>query len=157
MGYYVDISEYDIRIKKENFENAYKAMCELNKRDDLKNGGGGANEYNVGWNDPRPEGLDYHPAKWFSWMDANYPATCKTMEDILHSLGFEMLKYDDNGDLIGFYYSSKIGAEDYFFNAIAEYIEPKSFVNWRGEDGESWQWYFDNGVMTIRVGKTVYE
>lgn len=140
MGYYVDIDECNIFIDKNHFNDCYKAMCALNDHDDLKNGGSYGGE--IDGKSQRPEGLNYRPAKWFSWMDANYPETCPTFTNILHSLGFDP-SFDEEGNLIYLRYSSKIGQEELFFNTIAEYIRPGSFITWRGEDGDMWQWYFD--------------
>ena len=142
MGYYVNTVDHNILLRKQDMDKAYKAMCDLNQRDDLKSGGTWGGD-GVSAKDPRPEGLDYHPAKWFSWMDANYPEKCKNMEDILHELGFENIRYDENGKLIDLSYNSKIGDEELFFESMARFIYPGSYINWRGEDNEIWQWYFD--------------
>jgi hypothetical protein len=101
--------------------------------------------------------MNYHPAKWFSWMDANYPEKCKNMEDILHELGFENIKYDENGNLIDLSYNSKIGDEELFFESMARFIYPGSYINWRGEDNEIWQWYFDGESLKIKTATIVWE
>jgi hypothetical protein len=156
MGYYVDTAEREITINKEQFDNCYKAMCKLNDNDDVKRGGGW-NTTGITSDDPRPKELNYHPAKWFSWMEANYPDVCKNMEDILHSLGFENIIYNENGDLIGLTYSSKSGQEELFFEAMSPFIVKDSYINWRGEDGELWQWYFDGEKMHTRYATISYQ
>ena len=156
MGYYVDTAEREITIKKDQFDNCYKAMCKLNDNDDAKRGGGW-NNIGITSDNPRPEELNYHPAKWFSWMDANYPDECKNMEDVLKALGFEDISYNDNGDLIDLHYSSKTGQEELFFAAMAPFIVKGSFINWRGEDNEYWQWYFDGEIMHIKYATIVYK
>ena len=156
MGYYVDATEVNIFIPKDKFQDCYEAMCKLNDRDDLKIGGGWNSE-GVSYDSPRPEGMNYHPAKWFSWMDANYPETCKNMEDILHELGFENIKYNDNGDLVGLGYSSKIGSEEYFFQSIAKFIKSGSYINWSGEDNSLWQWYFDGEELLTKTATISWE
>ena len=148
MGYYVDTTAADIFISKDKFEDCYKAMCKLNERDDLKSGGSwGAG---ISADQPKPEGMDYHPGRWFSWMDANYPETCKSMEDILYALGFENIDYDEEGNLIDLCYSSKIGSEDYFFQSIAPFVKEGSYINWSGEDNSIWQWYFNGKEMVTK-------
>lgn len=154
MGYYVDVTDSGFLLRKEDFEKAYKAMCDLNQRDDLKSGGTWTSE-GLSSKDPRPEGLDYHPAKWFSWMDANYPAKCPTFESILTELGFELF-FNDNGDLTRVYYSNKIGSEEHFFNVIAPYIADGGYVDWVGEDNTSWRWVFRNGKMKMLNGVMTY-
>ena len=119
MGYYVNIVESDVFIAKEDFENCYKAMCELNDHDEWKLGGG----YNMDYNEkrisstaPRPEGLNYHPAKWYSWMSPNYPELITNFQDLMAEIGFDV-KYDiikfviypspKNGTIIFFMIGSK--------------------------------------------------
>ena len=156
MGYYVDTTETLIFISKDKFEDCYKAMCKLNDRDELKSGGGW-NTSGITSDNPRPKELNYHPAKWFSWMEANYPDECKNMEEVLEALGFENIIYNENGDLIGLTYSSKTGQEELFFEAMAPFIVKDSYINWRGEDNELWQWYFDGENMHIKHATISYE
>ena len=156
MGYYIDTTDVNIFIPKDKFDDCYEAMCKLNDRDDLKIGGGWNSE-GIDYNSPRPEGMDYHPAKWFSWMDANYPAKCKNMEDILHELGFENIRYDKDGNLVDLTYSSKIGAEEYFFESIAQFVKAESYINWNGEDNSLWQWYFDGEKLINKTASIRWE
>jgi hypothetical protein len=155
MGYYTRITESDIFISKDDFEYCYEAMCKLNDRDDLKSGGSwGAG---ISADQPRPEGLSYHPGKWFSWMDADYPDKCKTMEDVLYNLGFENIKYDENGNLIDIWYDNKTGAEDVFLQAIAPYVKAGSYLNWQGEDGTNYQYFFNGKEIVEKAGVITWE
>jgi len=146
MGYFVNITNQNFFVPKENFDAAYKAMCALNDRDDLKSGGSwGGN--GITSDSPRPEGMTYHPAKWFSWMPANYPAVCKDFLSILKELGFEY-DLDDSGNLGLVHYDNKTGAEGHFFEAIAPFVQDGSFIEWRGEDGGEYRWLFTNGTCS---------
>jgi len=146
MGYYVSITNQNFFVPKENFDAAYKAMCALNDRDDLKSGGSwGGN--GITSDSPRPEGMTYHPAKWFSWMPANYPAVCKDFLSILKEMGFEY-DLDDSGNLGLVHYDNKTGAEGHFFEAIAPFVQDGSFIEWRGEDGSEYRWLFTNGTCS---------
>ena len=157
MGYYVDTAEREITINKEQFDNCYKAMCKLNDNDNVKRGGGW-NSTGITSDDPRPKELNYHPAKWFSWMDANYPAKCKTFVEILEELGFADLLFDEkNGDLIALVYDSKTGNEYEFFDVIAPFVKKGSYINWIGEDNSQYQWYFDGEKLIIKYGEIVYK
>lgn len=153
MGFYVEIEESDLFIKKEDFQSCYKAMCKLNDYDHLKRGGGWGGECSS--DDPRPEGLNYHPAKWFSWMDPNYPETIATFHQMLLQLGFEP-EYDDNENLIAVAYNNKLGQEELFFHAIAPWVCDHSFIQWRGEDGGQWRWRFYGGNMRMQEPHTVW-
>lgn len=146
MGYFVNITNQNFFVPKENFDAAYKAMCALNDRDDLKSGGSwGGN--GITSDSPRPEGMTYHPAKWFSWMPANYPEVCKDFLSILKELGFEC-DLDDSGNLGLVHYDNKTGAEGHFFEAIAPFVQDGSFIEWRGEDGGEYRWLFANGTCS---------
>ena len=107
---------------------AYWRMCDLNKNDDLKRGGSSTGE------------------KWFSWMDANYPETCKTDLDVLVELGFDVEEGDEG--LVIYAYDNKSGQEELFLEAISDLLRTvdnknsslnKPFIVWRGEDDMVWK------------------
>jgi len=150
MGYYVNITENSMFIKKENFELCYEAMCALNNNNDIKNGGA------YGKNIQYVKGNEWDENKWFSWMPWNYPETCKTFISILAELGFEY-NLDEEGNLVWLNYSSKIGQEDLFFKAIAPFVNKGSYVNWMGEDNLMWQWYFDGKELIEKTAVIRYE
>lgn len=160
MGYYVDIEECEFFLAKQDFEKAYKACVALNDRDDLKSGGGGGftlpNGEKMKWGDPRPEGMNYHPMKWFSWMEPDYPETLKTFPEILIQLGFD-ISYDEAGNIYGLSYNSKIGDEALFLEAIAPFVKSGSYINWIGEDHTMWRNEFNGGKMTTKTARVVWE
>jgi len=147
MGYYIRTEASHFFIKKEHFQSCYKAMCKLNDYDSLKRGGGWGGE--VSKEDPRPAGLNYHPARWFSWLDANYPETISTCDQLLMELGFNT-EYDSDGNLIGVSYDDKKGQEDIFFAAIAPWVQDDSWIEWRGEGGDMFRWMFSGGQMKFQ-------
>ena len=122
MGYYVRIKSSTARIPAENLQRAYDKMCALNVTHDSKKRGGS-------WSGGKQD------AKWFSWMDANYPETCKDAKAVLEQLGFDC-SYDKNGDLLIEGYDNKMGQEDLFLASIG--TETIGTINWFGEDGETW-------------------
>lgn len=153
MGYYVR-GHGSLSIDKNDIDKAYEAMCELNDHDDMKRGGryGG-----VGSADSvRPDGLNYHPGKWFSWMDPNYPDTCPTFEAVLKDLGFDF-SVTNNGDVSTFLmnYDNKTGQEDLFMEAIAPFVISGEF-EWSGEDGHMWKWEYVDGKMEVLAAHVVY-
>ena len=146
MGYYVTITNSNAVIPSCNIDMAYNAVMALNSRDELKRGGSWP-----GSNEPKPEGMEYHPHKWFSWMPANL-RELKTLPEVLDALGFGY-HVEDGGDLLIESYDNKTGQEDIFFQALAMYLHPSSVIEWRGEDGLQYRWVFKNSVM--RVQETV--
>lgn len=132
MGYYISAEEGKVTIPAENLDEAYRRMCALNDNDSIKRGG------MFGSDDERPAGLNYHPHRWFSWMDADYPSVCSNAKEIFEMLGFECSVGDD-GSLTLNYYESKMGQESLFLAAVSPLCTKDSYFIWRGEDSESWK------------------
>lgn len=145
MGYYVTITDSKFEMSKDDLPKAYKAMCDLNDHDELKYGGsyGGSD---LSSNDSRPEGLDYHPARWFSWMSADYPNKCSNFEEVMTMLGIQP-HYDAHGNVISLGYDNKTGQQDLFLEAIAPWVRDGSYIVWRGEDDSLWVDVFAKGAM----------
>jgi hypothetical protein len=155
MGYYVQITDCSVFLPKELCDDAYKALCDLNQHDEPKTGGsyGGIDTLNA--SDPRPEGMTYHPARWFSWMDADYPSKCKTLEEVLQEVGFDPY-FDADGNLESLLYDSKTGCEEIFLTALAPFMRGGSYINWRGEEGELYRYEFQEGQMRQLTGNVTY-
>jgi len=157
MGYYVESEESIFHIKAANLDVAYKVMCRLNDNDAVKRGGGHYGADKVSPGDPRPEGMNHHPAKWFSWMDANYPETCLNFDSLMKELGFETTYDEATGDLIDIVYTNeKSGQQDLFLAALAPFVEVGSYIIWRDNEGDRWKNVFAGGVMTTKKGRVVY-
>ena len=137
MGYFISITDADFAIPAAKLNRAYGAVCQLNNLNHLKRGNA--------W--PRPEGLENTTTPtehlWFSWMDWNYPETCKDLEAVLKQVGFHTY-FDDKGNLVISGYSDKAGQEDVFLWTIAPYAiatltDGPPYIDWQGEDGEHWR------------------
>jgi hypothetical protein len=133
MGYFVEAVYSDYYIPAENVNEAFKRLCALNDLDDIKRGGSYGGE--IDSKSPRPDGLSYHPYRWFSWMDANYPETCSNLNDILVSLGFD-IRTSSSGDVHIVNYNDKMGQEDIFLDELSDISVGR--IEWIGEDGNAW-------------------
>ena len=136
MGYYVHIEDSNCMLPHKHANLAYWRMCDLNKHDELKRGGSFGKD------------ADGNPlqTKWFSWMDANYPETCKTAQDVLVELGFDVEEEDDG--FVIHAYDNKSGQEELFLAAISDLLRTvdnknstsnRPFIVWRGEDDMVWK------------------
>ena len=135
MGYYVKIVKSTAYIPAANLQRAYEKMCALNvTHHSVKRGG----QYKGG-----------EKVSWFSWMDENYPETCKDAQAVLEQLGFST-EYNDAGDLLLTGYDNKTGQEDLFLKAIEE--EGVGSIVWKGEDGNTWSTFFvgDTAIESSR-------
>jgi hypothetical protein len=122
MGYNVEILKSTARIPAANLKRAYEKMCALNTTHHAQKRGGS-------WSGGTKS------ESWFSWMDANYPETCKDAQAVLEQLGF-YTSTDTNGDLLIEGYDSKMGQEDLFLKAIE--TDVTGVIEWVGEDHERW-------------------
>jgi hypothetical protein len=141
MGYYIQTINSTARIPQQNLQKAYEVMCALNQtHDHVKRGGS--------WSGGK------QAAKWFSWMDADYPSKCADAAAILGMLGFET-QYNDQGDLLITHYDNKTGQEDLFLKSIKN-LTTGSIV-WQGEEGESWttEFYGDQVVEMPQPTKLI--
>lgn len=142
MGYNVSTEEVNFTIPAHNVEAAYKAMCALNTTHDSHKSGG---SYSGG----------QKTAKWFAWMDANYPETCKNAKEVLEQVGFGVHEHED-GSLSLEYYDSKTGQEELFIEAAGKYALPGWSIAWVGEDGHRWRQGSD-GTESMASNVTVSE
>lgn len=149
MGYYVEVVDSNWVIPKKNLDDAYKSMCDLNWRNDLKSGGRYPADESLDDSQPRPD-------KWFSWMEWNYHETCKDAKEVLDHVGFDTF-YTDKGDLAIVYYDNKTGAEELFLATIAPYSEDGSCIVWRGEDGSVWRNIVRDGIMIYENGQLTFK
>lgn len=161
MGYYVEVVAGEVIIPKRNLTKAYKAMCELNKKHDLKRGGrygfgeGKAPLYYERTEPDKKGKTNGIQSRWFSWMDYDYDRTCKTADEIIDQLGF-FTDTDEKGNLHVIGYDEKTGQEDLFFKAIAPYVLQKSYLDWMGEDGSTYRWTFKGGQFKSVNGEVVF-
>ena len=98
-------------------------------------------------------------------MDPNYDLVCKTAQDILVELGFDVEEQDDG--LVIYAYDNKSGQEELFLEAISDLLrtihnenspENKPFIVWRGEDDMVWKdLYGERAVRSLQGTVTFQE
>lgn len=128
MGYNVWIQESTFNIPDFYLDNAYQAMCDLNKDNSKKRGGAG-NSLEL------QKSNEYSDNIWFAFMEPDYPNHCADAADIFIALGFDITLDSKGLNIVG--YDTKQGQEDLFLEAVAQYAN--GFIIWRGEDGEVWR------------------
>lgn len=146
MGYFIHTNAMHFVIKKDNLEDAYKALCKLNTKDELKTGRrGGANL------PEKPQdstSVSTNPNKWFYGMEWNYDEIYKSTEEILHALGFET-EILQSGDLEIVGFEGEMGDEDFFLEDLAPFVEDGSYIEWINDDDLVWKYTFLQGDMEI--------
>jgi hypothetical protein len=137
MGYYVRTEEVETTLPADKLDEAYKRLCQLDLHDEWKRGGGDGES-------------------WFSWLSKDYTIECKTAQEILEAVGYE-ITVSPNGDLSIDCYDNKTGCEDVFLWAISDLFAEGGRMIWVGEDSERWLWEFGGGKRVVQsVSETIY-
>ena len=126
MGYYIDLvdAEWEITESPQSLATIREMPTKYHH---IKRGGSSNGE------------------KWFSWMNDTEIETTETVRNVFGQLGFDTEETEGGFKLTG--YSSKTGQEDLFLAVMAPFTKEGSYIAWRGEDGELWQFEIRNGRM----------
>lgn len=100
MSEFILMLDSSLHLPAEHKGEAYRVLCDLNKRDDLKTAG-----------------LIDSDNKSFAYMPADYPEVYKDAKEILEALGFE-LSEDVRGNIWFDGYSDKKGDMDIFLGTL---------------------------------------
>lgn len=135
MGYYITIRDSNFKIKKENFDAALAAIKSLAGKETIEDSGG----------------------RHFSWVNPEF-VNSKTLENAIKSWRWEPLMDKETGDVDGLEFDGKkYGDEEVLFAALAPYVEPDSFIEVMGEEGEMWRWFFDGKKLITQEAKITWE
>lgn len=152
MGYYVNTTDCDFTIRRENYGEAYRLLCALNARDELKRG----RRYPASL--VRPEGsksIARDPNVWFSWMPWNYDEVYGSAVEILNAVGFEVV--EGEGGICYVSYDCNSGCEEEFMAALAPVVEKGSYIEWQGEEPDDlYRYEFDGDKMRVLAGEVVW-
>jgi len=155
MGYFVDYSINELRIKKKNIPAALAAINQMHTDEELLNyARGGTFGKSV---DDKP----IKERKWYSWVDNPKGDKFETITEAIEAWGLvdEMhpCEIDSNGDFIlDGYYSNKLGQQELLFKRIAPFTED-ILIECRGEDGSLWAWQIDSGEFIELSGHVTYK
>jgi hypothetical protein len=154
MGYYVSLTDTNAIIPADKLDEAYKLLCDLNQRNDLKTGGYG--HYALGRTPKGETPIDGpHPGVWFSWMPWNYPEVYTNAAEVLEAVGFEVT-YEADGELRFVRYEDKTGCERTFLQALAPVLASRNtdlpYFIWVGEDYSTWRNVVVNGDFLTQEG-----
>lgn len=151
MSYY-DSLDMKLFIPRENFDAAFKAVCELNDHNELKGGRASPEDPDAPEVGPRRD-------KWFSWMAWDYSLTCQDLADAMIEARFDVTE-TEKGLRINWFEGDRMGEEALFLEALAPYYDYTNgvpFSEWEGEDGARWRYeYHQDGTVIKLTGKTVW-
>jgi len=124
MGYCMHLQDADFHIRKENLSEALRGLKEVA-------GKGNPDNRNTTW----------------AWVDMRQLGEATTLGDAMRACRWD-LDFAEDGKVCGINFEGeKLGDDAQLFDALAPWVEDKSYVQMAGEDGELWRWTFDNGQM----------
>jgi hypothetical protein len=137
MGYQMELADEDFHVVRENFKYVFNtAQRFMRKAEEERD---------------RP----------FPWMHAHWDGGWKeweSVEDVFDAWRFPVWVEEDgigNGGITGIktFAGEKLGAEDEFFDAIAQFVSDESYIEMVGEDGKRWRWVFkESEVVEKQIG-----
>lgn len=134
MGYGIKMTESKFAIKKENFEKALKSLKAVFVPENMT-----CYDYHIGSGEKHP---------CFSWVKTKTVLDSTNIVEALENIRFAP-QFDQNGDICSVeFIGQKYGDEDIFFKALAPYVETGSYLCFKGEDGDTLKWSFDDGSVT---------
>ena len=127
MGYCIELISNQFVIKKENFGKAFVALKKCFTEENMT--------------------ISDSSGKHFRFVSTKAALNSSTIDEALEVIRYIPMK-DENGNISKLKFTGeKYGDEEIFFNALAPYIEPGSYLSFEGEDGDKWTWKFINGKL----------
>lgn len=134
MGYCITVTDNQLKIKQENFQKCLEAIKSLHGQ----------------------ETNNYQNKSHFSWVDEKF-YQLNSLDQILNEWRWKPL-YDENGNIQQLEFNGeKLGDDEILFKTLAPFIEPDSFINFRGEDNEHWQYAFNGKTIRELKGEVIFQ
>lgn len=131
MGYCIEMLDSKFEIKKENFTKALEDLKGLFTQDKMT----------------CYDSSGYH----FSWVCTEKVLKSQTLGEALEEIRYEPV-YDNDGNIIKVNFTGeKLGDDMIFLKTLAPYVENKSYIDFKGEDGYTWRYLFQNNKELIRL------
>ena len=143
MGYYIEQTDSKFFIPHTDFDKALTAIKAIMYSQDKMRGGS--------W------GPDGKTERWYAWVNTDEVLQSQTLVEALDCWRWKA-RTDSFDNVCGIEFAGeKSGQDDLLFDAIAPYVESGSYVVMRGEDGEVWRWYFEEGTCVEQAGRVSYQ
>ena len=132
MGYCMSQENAKFIIAKCKHAPALKKLKELTKRTDLMSG----------WMN-NSMGVQKH----FSWVTTEDVRNASSLSEAMEAFRWPV-EHDGDGNITAISFSGgKLGDDQHFFGALAEFVDEGSFIEMHGEDGSMWRWVFSGGKV----------
>lgn len=136
-GNCIEMTESNFAIKKGNFEAALKSLKDVFVLENMS-----CYDYVSGKGKKYPH---------FSWVITENVLESTNLREALSEIRFTAV-YDQDGNICNVEFTGeKYGDEEIFFNALAPYVEPGSYLRFKDKDGNTWKWLFENKLCKLRI------
>ena len=139
MGYFMEQTDSNFTIKKENFRDALNSLKAVFTPDKMTC-------------------IDFIRGKefpHFSWVRTDIVLNAETLEEALEEIRYTPT-CNDNGDIVDVEFNGeKYGDENIFFTALAPFVEKDSYISFEGEDECRWTWCFNGKEVNKVINKWV--
>lgn len=146
MGYRVKVTECKINLRKKYFRDACDHLLNIGFLEDKE----------------KMSGRRFDGTKdvdnWYAWVNMKELKECLlngSLPEVFGCFGFDYA-VDSSGNLVELYYDMKTGDEQHLLNCLREFFDEGDFIEWRGEEGETWRNHFANTYMYIQNPITVW-
>lgn len=114
MGYCIDLTEHNFRIKKENIEKAFDSLKGFMKAQ-----------------------------RKLMWVTPGYIINAEDFQEAFEEIRYP-LTTDESGDYVLDYFAGeKLGDDKEILNSIARHVVPNSYIEFHGEDGDTFKLIFN--------------
>ena len=93
----------------------------------------------------------------YGWVNPQELAQAESLQEAWNALGFWFSESTDDINYIEFGGEKLSDDHVVFSNIIAPHVEPGSWVEWQGEDGERWRWEFNGKTVRENRACVMYE
>lgn len=139
MGTYVSIEDCKINIRRQNFKSACDHLLSTSFLEENENMSGFSSEKGK------------ITKRYYAWVDMTSLKNSLKQGDlaaVFKNFGFQV--YIQDGNIVELAYNQKTGDEEYLLYSLREYFDEGDYIQWTGEDGDSWRILFDDASMHIQ-------
>jgi len=91
------------------------------------------------------------------WVRVHYVMASRSIHEALEEWRWNTVIDEDRNIVYLRFTGQKSGSDLHMFKAIAEFVEPGSYIEMAGEDGAIWRWFFNGVTCVIQEGRVSFE
>ena len=146
MGYCVTINLVEVLfLTKEDQDNALRAINALHEPEQLR-------EFARGGEYPRTAKSVYS----YAWVNNPPEGGFATLKKALREWRYDAEDFGSGSIKVTEFTGEKMGQDEVLWNAVAPFVMEHAFIEFAGEDGMLWGYFFENGKLIEKEGYVAY-